>query len=82
MFDWKSLKNEISDKWTLHYNHSVQVLLDDGENHKALLLSNKKVKKWPKHADSWKGKADALYELERYRESILAYDKALKYCEI
>jgi len=81
MFDWKSLKNEISDKWTLHYNHSVQVLLDDGENHKALLLSNKKVKKWPKHADSWKGKADALYELERYRESILAYDKALKYCD-
>ena len=75
---WTDITKVVSDNWTLHSNQSVQNLIDDGDSMKALMLANKKVEKWPKNADPWEDKATALYELERFRESVEAYKKAQK----
>ena len=78
---WTDITKVVSDSWTLHSNQSVQNLIDDGDSMKALMLANKKVEKWPKNADPWEDKGTALYELERFRESIEAYKKAQKFAE-
>ena len=78
---WTDITKVVSDNWALHSNQSVQNLIDDGYSMKALMLANKKVEKWPKNADSWDDKGTALYELERFRESIEAYKKAQKFAE-
>lgn len=78
MVDWSKLTKKISDGWNLYDDSSVQKLIDDGVLSQAIVLANKKIKKWPKMADAWKDKADALFASDRTREAILAYEKALK----
>ena len=78
MTDWVKILKKIPEAWTIPSRRSVQELIDDDEYSKALRIVNLKAKKWPKNPDFWGDKGDVLSELERFREAIIAYKKALK----
>jgi tetratricopeptide (TPR) repeat protein len=55
----------------------AELALEGGDAQMALLRYEQAIQKEEKSADAWAGKGVALQQMERYREALEAYDRAL-----
>ena len=53
--------------------------MEGGDPQMALLRYEQALEKAPRNADAWTGRGVALQHLERYREALEAYDRALSF---
>ncbi|TLZ81858.1 MAG: tetratricopeptide repeat protein, partial [Methanobacteriota archaeon] len=57
----------------------AELALEGGDPQMALLRYEQVLEKAPRNADAWTGRGVALQHLERYREALEAYDRALSF---
>jgi len=55
----------------------AELALEGGDAHMALLRYEQAIERESRNPDAWTGKGVALQQLERYREALEAYDRAL-----
>ena len=55
----------------------AELAMEGGDPQMALLRYEQALEKQPRNADAWTGKGIVLQHLERYREALEAYDRAL-----